>query len=175
MKKRSLKQFVEWVTAWIKNLNDFQKAKLKISFYYLLVIFLLLNIFAGSIFFVMERESERYQDRIHLYFEGQKKIIVQDNLTIISVQPQVFSFNAGDLLNYHKIFVDLIERWLFEIEALILVLAGFLSYFFAGLSMRTIEEKNERVKKILADVSHELKNPLSGIKLSLEISKKQES
>ena len=123
----------------------------------------------------MERESERYQDRIHLYFEGQKKIIVQDNLTIISVQPQVFSFNAGDLLNYHKIFVDLIERWLFEIEALILVLAGFLSYFFAGLSMRTIEEKNERVKKILADVSHELKNPLSGIKLSLEISKKQES
>jgi two-component system phosphate regulon sensor histidine kinase PhoR len=77
------------------------------------------------------------------------------------------------LINYHNIFVDIIQRWLFKVELLLLIFAGVLSYFLSGLSMRPIEEKNKKTRRFLADVSHELKNPLSALKISLDVSKRQ--
>lgn len=180
MKKILSKLSAELVTVWIrfkKNFfgSDFQKARWKISFYYLLVVFLILNIFTFSLFGILQNESQKYQKKVNVYFHQQKSVFMNKNgMMIVSTQPQVYSFQTNDLINYHKIFVDVIQNWLFELEFFLMIIAGLLSYFFAGLSMKPIEIKNERMKKFLADVSHELKNPLSAIKITLEISKNQE-
>ncbi len=170
-----LKQYAASVIDLTK-LNDFKKARIKISFYYLLVIFLILNIFVASLFWVLEKESQKYQNNVKLYIQKQSEIFINNDtgLAIISVQPKVISFDNQDkFLKYHKVFVEILKNWLFEIEFFLMILGAILAYYFAGISLRKIEENDQKQKRLLSDISHELKNPLSAIKMSLEVSEKQ--
>jgi len=176
MKKKLLKQWEGLVTAWI-NKNDFQKARFKISIYYLLLVFLVLNIFIASFFFIISKESNNYENKVNLYFEKREQQIYFDEntkFTMISIEPKIIHTKSkDDFLEFHKIFVEILKKWLFELEFLLLVFSSFLAYYFAGLSMRPIEEKDKKQKELISNISHELKNPLAGIKMSLEVSKKQ--
>lgn len=175
MKRMLSKQWEVLAIAWTKT-SDFKKAMIKMTVYYLLVIFMLLNIFVFSLFFVLEKESDKYEQNINTFFEKKETIVFDKNssLTIVSIeQPGIVIKKDSEFMKFHNIFVGILRERLFLIELVLLIFGGFLSYFLAGIGMRTIEKKNNEQKRFLSDVSHELKNPLSAIKMSLEISKNQ--
>ena len=62
---------------------------------------------------------------------------------------------------------------MFKIEILLLILGGILAYALAGISLKQVKESHIKQKRLIADISHELKNPLSALKMTLEVSQKQ--
>jgi two-component system sensor histidine kinase CiaH len=58
---------------------------------------------------------------------------------------------------------------LFYFNVLVLIAAGFASYWLARRTLQPIEESNERQKRFVADASHELRTPLTALKMSSEV------
>ena len=156
------------------SLNDFQKARLKLTGLYIALIFVILNIFTLSLFFVLQKEELIHQQKIQTLWH-QKEIVFPDKkITIVTLStPQKNSITTQEVINLHQIFLEIIQKWILVIEGILLLISGVLSYFLSGKTLRPIEEKNKRQREFLSDVSHELKNPLSALKTSLEISAQQ--
>jgi signal transduction histidine kinase len=51
----------------------------------------------------------------------------------------------------------------------IFVLAGFLSYFLAGITLRPIQEMVTAQQRFVGDASHELRTPLTALRTTLEV------
>lgn len=56
-----------------------------------------------------------------------------------------------------------------EFNLVVLITAGFASYWLARRTLSPIEASNERQKRFTADVSHELRTPLTALKMSTEV------
>lgn len=56
------------------------------------------------------------------------------------------------------------------INALILLVAGGLSFVLAGKTLRPIEIAHEKQRRFIADAAHELRTPITAMKTSLEVS-----
>jgi two-component system sensor histidine kinase CiaH len=54
-------------------------------------------------------------------------------------------------------------------NSIVLVGAGFASYWLARRTLRPIEASNERQKRFVADASHELRTPLTALKMDTEV------
>jgi signal transduction histidine kinase len=64
----------------------------------------------------------------------------------------------------HHILIELIG-----FNVVVLVVAGFASFWLARRTLRPIEDSNERQRRFTADVSHELRTPLTALKMSSEV------
>ncbi|HVU59661.1 MAG TPA: HAMP domain-containing sensor histidine kinase [Candidatus Saccharimonadales bacterium] len=64
----------------------------------------------------------------------------------------------------HHILLNLVY-----FNIVVLVAAGFASYWLARRTLRPIEASNERQKRFVADASHELRTPLTALKMSSEV------
>lgn len=160
------------VTDW-KSFNDFQRARLKLTLLYLAVVFVILNLFTMSIFWVLQKEEGIHQKNIHTLW-NQKEIIFPDNsVTIIKISPSKNLVTTQEVISIHHVFLEIVKKWILIIEGILIFLSGIFSYFLSGKTLKPIEEKNKKQKEFLSDVSHELKNPLSAIKMSVEIAKQQ--
>lgn len=62
-----------------------------------------------------------------------------------------------------------LNQELFMINLAALVLGGVLSYWFAGRTLRPIEEAHEAQARFAADASHELRTPLTNLRLENEV------
>lgn len=62
-----------------------------------------------------------------------------------------------------------LNQELFLINLAALVLGGLLSYWFAGRTLRPIEEAHEAQARFAADASHELRTPLTNLQLENEV------
>ncbi len=138
MIKKFSERFEEWVTAW--KLNDFFRARIKLMLLYIFMMGLILVIFAGAISYeIKERHKNTHQEKI---YEEDESLLDE--------------------------FADTIIGEIFLTSIFMLFFGSFLAYFVAGKTLRPIQEKIKAEKRFMADVSHELKNPLSAIRASSE-------
>jgi len=131
----------------------------KLTVFYVLVIMVISVIFSLAIFQISSNEIDRGLGR-----QGQ----------ILQGSPQ-WSDNhlLDDLENLKRNQIDeslnRLKKNLFYYNLLILILAGFGSYFFARWTLKPLEEAIGEQNRFTADASHELKTPLAAIKSEIEV------
>lgn len=70
---------------------------------------------------------------------------------------------------YYQTSAHHILMQLVALNAVVLVTAGYLSYWLARRTLRPIEAAHEQQKRFTADVSHELRTPLTAIRMESEV------
>ena len=168
-----LKQFEALATDW-KNLNEFKKARINLTGQYILILFLILNIFTISIWGLLNYKEDKFRENIQIQWEKKEVVFSDQNMTIIQVQqipkPKI---SQTEVLDLQHLFLEDLKENLLWIETLLLIFAGFCSYWLAGQNLQVIKNKMLTERQFLSDVSHELKNPLAALQTTLEISRKQ--
>ncbi len=148
----------------------FDKARLKLTLWYLLIIMLISISFSAAIFRVLTSEFNRVIKMEKLRQQG------------IAYPPQktIIFFQNGDDLP-HGVFIspthaEVIDEakqrllhTLIGINLLILGLSGAAGYFLAGRTLRPIKEMIDSQKEFITDASHELRTPLTALKSEIEV------
>lgn len=133
------------VTNLIPNMkkNIFKKARLKLTAYYVGIMFIILIIFSGALIYTINSKiSENLNDKI------------------IIVDPED---NPLDNVNTE------INLYIFYTDGILLVLIAFASYFLAGRTLKPIQDSLDAQKKFSADASHDLRTPLAIIITESEV------
>lgn len=134
----------------------FQKARLKLTAWYLLIIMVISLSLSAVIYRVQVSEIERIERRQQMRFEQR---FPRETL------PPIFTFEP-------KIFEEAKQRliiFLAIINSGILVISGGLGYFLAGRTLLPISEMMEEQNRFITDASHELRTPLTSLKSAFEV------
>jgi two-component system, OmpR family, sensor histidine kinase CiaH len=127
----------------IKLSNLFEKARLVLTAYYVIAMFIILMIFSSVLIFTVE-------SKVRESFDG--SIVVREE------NDRVF-----------KKLTNEIEILIYTIDAGLLLLIGGASYFLAGKTLRPIKDNMEAQKKFLANASHDLRTPVAIITTESEV------
>lgn len=123
--------------------NIFQKARIKLTLYYIGIMAVILLAFSSVLIFTVESKiREGFRDRI------------------------IITETENDLAGKTS---DEIEVFIYTIDAILLIIIGFLSYFLAGKTLKPIKEALKSQKKFSADASHDLRTPLAIITTESEV------
>jgi two-component system sensor histidine kinase CiaH len=141
----------------LKNLSQFQIARLRLTAWYLLIIMLV------SIFFSVAIFHFQSDDLMHRF----GRFIFRPNR-----DPSLFPPPSLQVITGQQIVSDTLERlrWnLFYINLGILAFSAGASYFLAGRTLRPIQESMNEQTRFIADASHEIRTPLTALKTSTEV------
>src|SRR5260370_19278304 len=130
----------------------FNKARLKLTFYYLLIIMVISVAFSAVIYKVDTNEVERF-DRI-------QRTRIQNSLFL----PRVIIDRTLVQETEKRITLTLIS-----INATILVVSGITGYFLAGITLAPIKEMVDEQNRFISDASHEIGTPLTSLKTAMEV------
>lgn len=154
----------------------FRSARLKLTLFYLIILVGMSLTLTFSFRILAEHEyakssSSQYGQVRHLF--GQYSPFDLTDPDGPRVQPEI-AFGqiqdsaeaaARDRLNRDFVFVNVAA----------LLLGGALSYWFAGRTLRPIEEAHELQARFAADASHELRTPLASMQVENEVFLRQKS
>src|SRR5258705_3067713 len=131
----------------------FNKARLKLTFSYLLIIMVISVSFSAVIFKAASSEVERFdriqRSRIILHF-GYPPIVIEDPSLVQETE--------------RRIILSLVV-----INLAILIFSGITGYVLAGLTLRPIKEMIDEQNRFISDASHEIRTPLTSLKTALEV------
>ena len=133
----------------------FQKTRIKLTAWYLLIIMLISVFFSFVIYKVLTHEFERFAQRQKFRIEQR-----------FQNPPPPFPVPDPDLIKEVK------QRLLLSltgINLIILVLSGGLGYFLAGKTLKPIKDMVDEQNRFISDASHELRTPLTALKTSMEV------
>lgn len=138
----------------------FEKARLKLTAWYLLIIMVISVGFSIAIYQVINMEFVRVeraqrlrqQRRLFLYFN-------QGTPKVPGIDPEVIEESENRL-----------KSILLLANLGILGAAGILGYFLAGRTLRPIKEMVDEQNRFITDASHELRTPLTSLKSEIEVS-----
>jgi len=146
----------------VRRRSIFQSARLKLTLFYLAGLLILSLGATMTIRYVAEREYLRSN---HAQL-GEVQHITRSYMYYLRRPDQSFADlqqNQASLLRAH-LNEDLV---LFNLA--VLMAGGAVSYWFAGRTLRPIEEAHEAQARFTADASHELRTPLTNMKLENEL------
>lgn len=126
----------------------FQKARLKLTAWYLLIIMAISLAFSAAAYNRFHRELGRLElipDR----FE-RRVLIVPDPVIFVEIRTRLLQTLA-------------------LINLAILVISGGLGYWLAGKTLEPIKNMVEEQNRFVSDASHELKTPLTSLKTAFEV------
>jgi len=139
-------------------MNQLQTARIKLTTWYVLIIFLISSVLSGLYYFrtiqILDFQAHRIERQIRNpnFFPPN---FPQPNLEFIQEE---FESARQQLINQ-----------ILLINLVILSLSGLASYFLSGATLRPIQEALEEQKRFVADAAHELKTPITALKTSLEV------
>lgn len=136
----------------------FEKARLKLTAMYLLIIMMISLSFSAFIYNGVTNEFQRRLNTIEKRFNIEAPRGWQ-------MHGPVHDLFVQDLSDARlKVFVILMYA-----NGTIFIFSGLAGYFLAGKTLRPIEEAMEEQKRFISDASHELKTPLTALKTSIEV------
>ena len=134
----------------------FQKARIRLTAWYLVIILLISIFFSGLIYYGVSRELDRGFRRYEQRFRFRNE------------QPfpaPRLPFSIDELESAKKqVLIHLIST-----NIIIALLSALASYFLAGKTLKPIEEMVNEQNRFITDASHELRTPLTSLKTSIEV------
>lgn len=138
----------------------FKRARLKLTAWYVLIIFLITTLFSLAFYQLSTREIRRFANRLYTaQFRGQG---LNQNSPLIP--PHAQSLEALQLAKARLL------QQLSIVDGIILFLAGGAAYFLAGKTLWPIKVMLDEQRGFIANSSHELRTPLANLRAELEAS-----
>lgn len=142
----------------------FESARFKLTLFYLAIILLLSLTLSIGTRWLAQREYEHSNVLQRGAFRG----VITRIYGLPSPPP-----NNDDVFDFQHQQEQAVRTRLNEYVAAInigaLVIGGLISYWYAGRTLRPIEEAHEAQKRFASDASHELRTPLTAIKAENEV------
>jgi len=138
----------------------FQKARIKLTVWYLLIIMSVSIIFSFVIYSGVSRELERFNGPQNMRLNREQELMLPAPIRseLRALDAQIVS-TARTRLTLTLIFINL---GIFGI-------AGLAGYFLAGKTLRPIKEMVDEQNRFITDASHELRTPLTSLKTAIEV------
>jgi two-component system, OmpR family, sensor histidine kinase CiaH len=139
----------------------FRSARIRLTLWYLLIIFIISTIFSLVIFRGISAELHRSFYRSQLLEQR-----VRDFYILPMDRPVPLVRSEEDLeIAEHRIIIDLVA-----LDVAVIFLSGLAGYFLAGRTLQPIELMVDEQNRFITDASHELRTPLTALKTTLEVS-----
>jgi signal transduction histidine kinase len=153
----------------IPRFNLFQSARLKLTGFYFatLVVFCLLLTFGVRMFtnYELSRGDDAQLGTVHKLFLQYD----QSNDENDTYAPPGDRFFAHAQQTQTDVTRRHLNRDFFWIDASLMAVAAVVSYWYAGRTLKPIEEAHEQQKRFTSDASHELRTPLASMRLENEV------
>lgn len=147
----------------------FRSARVKLTMFYLVILLGMSLLLTFSFRILAEHEYARSSDAQY----GQVRHLLirypwnTDDPDYPSVKPEVAFGNIQD--SQQNAVRRKLNHDFVMINMLALILGGLLSYWFAGRTLKPIEEAHETQARFAADASHELRTPLASMRVENEV------
>jgi two-component system, OmpR family, sensor histidine kinase CiaH len=138
----------------------FQKARVKLTSWYLLIIMLISITFSMVIYSGVNGELGRFQRAQEMRLRRERELILPAPLPPELNRVDVQFINAARMRL--TLTLILINLGIFGI-------AGVAGYFLAGRTLKPIQEMVNEQNRFITDASHELRTPLTSLRTSIEV------
>ena len=141
----------------------FEKTRLKLTAWYLLIIMAVSFLFSLVIYRVADLELKRIGRRQHLFSERLRTEIFK------------FPYPRSMMMEEFNLPVDVndvrkrIILTLIIVNSGILLVAGLSGYFLAGRTLAPIKDMVDEQNRFISDASHEFRTPLTSLKSAMEV------
>jgi signal transduction histidine kinase len=154
-------------------MNLFHSARLKLTGFYfaVLVVFCLLLTFGVRTFtsYELSRGDDAQRSAAHRLFQRYSDQYDIDPDTNPGPVPFGDRYFSNAIASQSDVTWRHLNRDFLYINILLLGAGAILSYWYAGRTLRPIEEAHEQQKRFTSDASHELRTPLASMKLENEV------
>lgn len=146
----------------------FRAARIKLTFWYLMIIMLISLSFSVVIYEVLSGEMDRFSRLQRLRIERR---LHEGDFLIPELRPRQNSLPSSIIMD-----PDLITEtksrliiMLVLVNGSILIISGGLGYLLAGRTLSPIKEMLDEQNRFISDSSHELRTPLTSLKSAMEV------
>ncbi len=138
----------------------FQKARLKLTGWYLLILTMIVVLFSVTIYRLLDVEITRVAS-------AQRNRVERWQILMPPSQdlPPLIFFDENEVADLRQRLIMMLAI----VDTAIVIIAGGLGYLLAGKTLIPIEEVMSKQEQFVADSSHELRTPLTALRTSMEV------
>jgi len=140
---QKLRQFMELDISSNKNINIFTRARLRLTFYYILIAIIITSLFSFVLYVIMINEIKSH---------------VIENVDEEFFQDEIIENTATG-----------VQTDIILIDISLISLIAILSYFLSGKTLKPIAKSMEAQKRFSAEASHDLRTPLAIMQTDIEV------